>query len=67
MKWQYRVEGECSEGQLNELGELGWELVSINGGRYTFRRPKSEPNPPRGGSGVPTPREFFGEKTKTKR
>jgi len=42
MQFEYKVEGGVSEERLNQLGALGWELVSIEGNKYTFKRPKPQ-------------------------
>lgn len=31
MKWEYKKTGELNETAMNELGELGWELVAVIG------------------------------------
>lgn len=42
MKFEYKVEGHCSEHHLNELGAQGWELISTEGNRFTFKRAKRQ-------------------------
>jgi hypothetical protein len=41
-KWEYKIVPNCSEGDLNSLGEDGWELVVLTRGGigYIFKRPK---------------------------
>ena len=47
-RWEYKTIPNCTERVLNDLGEKGWELVSINevnpsgGGfyAYTFKKEK---------------------------
>ena len=46
-KWEYKVVGHTlSEGELNRLGDEGWELVIVAGAgsvncTMIFKRPKS--------------------------
>jgi len=47
MKFEYKVIAACAEGELNKLGEQGWELVSSEGDRFTFKREKVASEPPR--------------------
>lgn len=47
MKFQYKVEGHCSEGDLNLLGEQGWELISCDGGVFRFKRSQPDGEVPR--------------------
>jgi hypothetical protein len=28
-KWEYLIKGELSSAELNELGDQGWELVTV--------------------------------------
>lgn len=47
-KWEYKVAGNLDEKALNNLGDIGWELVSVlaysNGSAHTmiFKRPVIE-------------------------
>jgi hypothetical protein len=38
-KWEYLAIAEQEAGDLNALGEQGWELVGVNDGRLYFKRP----------------------------
>jgi hypothetical protein len=38
-KWEYLMIAEQDAGDLNELGEQGWELVSVSNGQFYFKRP----------------------------
>ena len=46
-KWEYKVvllagAGESCEQELNQSGELGWELVTISPLGFIFKRPISD-------------------------
>jgi hypothetical protein len=42
MNFEYKIEGGCSEARLNELGAQGWELVSVDGSKFHFKRLKRQ-------------------------
>jgi hypothetical protein len=46
MKWEYKLvtDIECKKaaGELNKLGEEGWELIAIDFPYHYFKRPKVE-------------------------
>lgn len=46
MKFEYKVEGGVSEARMNELGAQGWDLVSVQSDRYTFKRSKPREETP---------------------
>jgi|GEM_PF-1289786 len=37
--WEYRVEVELAFEELEKLGKLGWELITVEAGTYFFKRP----------------------------
>lgn len=39
-KWEYIVVNSSYENAMNSLGELGWELVSVDNGLAYFKREK---------------------------
>lgn len=38
--WEYRVERDISADELNKLGEVGWELVTVEGLDFYLKRPR---------------------------
>jgi len=40
-KWEYRTVNSPSDQEMTELGELGWELVAVQGVYYVFKRAKT--------------------------
>jgi hypothetical protein len=59
MQFEYKVEGQCSEARMNELGAQGWELVACDGHIFRFKRPK-----PQQQGAEPTRELFDGSKAK---